>query len=165
MPLWLLIALSVYALVLVWVLALCVAAARGDAPVQDEDEDEPVADPPMLRRPITIVDTARLGRRLEGVAAMLDAPRAVVRLLDPSSTRVAAAGAELLAPGPSLSVTVEPFGDPVATLTVVRPTGAAPFDETDRELARAAAVSLAHSLDTPRTPACDLRPARRFARN
>lgn len=160
MPPWLLIALSVYALALVGVLALCVAAARGDAQPAREVPDTVV--PVLPRRPITIVDTARLGRRLEAVAALLDAPRAVVRLLDPSSTRVAAAGAEPDIPGPTVSVTVEPHGDPVATLTVVRPPGAAPFDETDRELVRAAAASLAHTLDTPR-PRGEVRVGR-FAR-
>lgn len=160
MPPWLLIALSVYALALVGVLALCVAAAHGDA--EPADEDPPAAVPVLPRRPITIVDTGRLGRRLEAVAALLDAPRAVVRLLDPSCTRVAAAGAEPAIPGPSMSVTVEPHGDPVATLTVVRSPGAAPFDETDRELVRAAAASLAQTLDTPRTSG-EVR-VRRFAR-
>ena len=160
MPLWLLIALSVYGLALLGVLALCVAAAHGDAEPARQAPDPVV--PVLPRRPITIVDTARLGRRLEAVAALLDAPRAVVRLLDASATRVAAAGAEPEVPGPTVSVTVEPYGDPVATLTVVRSPGADPFDETDRELVRAAAASLAHTLDTPRSRG-EVR-VRRFAR-
>lgn len=140
---------AVWAMLLVLVWALCVAAAHGDG------QDDRTNDDASSRRPTVVADTGAIRERLHDALQIMEAEQLTVTVdIDGRPAVLATAPGVLEARGgrrPRMTVPVRIGEREVATLEAARPVGERRFDRGDALMLNNVAGAIAEAMQVERS--------------